>query len=277
MPHDRILATVKTYPTLSRKYGETVCTAGIREDGSWVRIYPVPFRGLDQEQQYRKYDWIECRLEPNSSDPRPETFRPPAFEQIRRVGHLDTSRNWFERRRLLLEKATVYSRLEDLIEGAKANRLSLAVFKPSRVLDFTWEDEERDWDQDRLREWRERHRQLDLFADSDWERTFSLIQKLPYSFSYKFEDASGRRSELQILDWETGALYWNCLKSCNYVETEALDKVKRKYFETFLKTDLHFFLAQRNSSTFGPRILGSLSASCRSLTNFSPNSSERAE
>ena len=40
----RILVTVKPYPTLSRKYGETVCTAGIREDGTWVRIYPVPFR-----------------------------------------------------------------------------------------------------------------------------------------------------------------------------------------------------------------------------------------
>ena len=40
----RILVTVKTYPTLSRKYGETVCTAGVRADGTWVRIYPVPFR-----------------------------------------------------------------------------------------------------------------------------------------------------------------------------------------------------------------------------------------
>ena len=44
MEKQRILVTVKTYPTLSRKYGETVCTAGIREDGTWVRIYPVPFR-----------------------------------------------------------------------------------------------------------------------------------------------------------------------------------------------------------------------------------------
>lgn len=25
--HERFLVTVKTYPTLSRKYGETVCTA----------------------------------------------------------------------------------------------------------------------------------------------------------------------------------------------------------------------------------------------------------
>lgn len=38
---ERILVTVKTYPTLSQKYGETVCTAGVREDGSWVRLYSV--------------------------------------------------------------------------------------------------------------------------------------------------------------------------------------------------------------------------------------------
>ena len=28
MARERVLVTVKTYPTLSRKYGETVCTAG---------------------------------------------------------------------------------------------------------------------------------------------------------------------------------------------------------------------------------------------------------
>lgn len=42
MPRERILITVKTYPTLSASYGELVCTAGLREDGSWIRIYPVP-------------------------------------------------------------------------------------------------------------------------------------------------------------------------------------------------------------------------------------------
>lgn len=77
MKKERVLITVKTYPTLSRKYGETVCTAGVREEGSWVRIYPVPFRRLDEAEQYKKFDWIECRLIRNSSDPRPETFRLP--------------------------------------------------------------------------------------------------------------------------------------------------------------------------------------------------------
>ena len=51
MARERVLITVKTYPTLSRKYGETVCTAGVRADGSWMRIYPVPFRRLEEEEQ----------------------------------------------------------------------------------------------------------------------------------------------------------------------------------------------------------------------------------
>ena len=71
MARERILITVKTYPTLSRKYGETVCTAGVREDGSWVRVYPVPFRRLEEAEQYRKFDWLECDLIKSRSEPAP--------------------------------------------------------------------------------------------------------------------------------------------------------------------------------------------------------------
>lgn len=91
MAQERILVTVKTYPTLSTKYGETVCTAGIREDGTWVRIYPVPFRRLHEKERYRKYDWLECQLVRRSSDPRPESFTPMDRGQLVPVGHLDTS------------------------------------------------------------------------------------------------------------------------------------------------------------------------------------------
>ena len=47
----KVFITVKTYPTLSKKYDELVCTAGFFEDGSWVRIYPFPFRKLDYDKQ----------------------------------------------------------------------------------------------------------------------------------------------------------------------------------------------------------------------------------
>ena len=42
----RVLITVTTYPLPSRSHDELVCTAGILEDGSWIRIYPVPFKFL---------------------------------------------------------------------------------------------------------------------------------------------------------------------------------------------------------------------------------------
>lgn len=242
MEKQRVLITVKTYPTLSQKYGETVCTAGLREDGSWVRIYPVPFRRLEDGEQYRKFDWLECELVRNTGDPRPESFRPVDEHELRPAGHVDTSDNWRERRNLLLKKAHVYDRLDELIAGAKANQMSLAVFKPTRITKFIWEQEERDWDLEKVRKMREASGQYEIFADNAWRETFRLIKKLPYSFSYRFEDAAGRRSELQVLDWEAGALYWNCLSLADGDESRALAKVRQKYFDEFLKKDLHFFL-----------------------------------
>jgi hypothetical protein len=243
MDKQRVLITVKTYPTLSQKYGETVCTAGVREDGSWIRIYPVPFRRLGEDEQYRKFDWLECRLVRSSSDPRAESFHPADMNELQPVGHIDTSDNWRERRRIILETARVYERLDELIAGAKANEVSLAVFKPTRIIDFICQQEEsREWDEQELRKMRELHSQLDLFEENSWRRTFRIIPKLPYSFSYRFADAAGKRSELQILDWEAGALYWNCLRSADDDEPKALAKVRQKYCDTFLKTDLHFFL-----------------------------------
>jgi hypothetical protein len=242
MPNDRVLITVKTYPTLSRKYGETVCTAGVREDGSWVRIYPVPFRRLDQTEQYAKYDWIDCKLIKSKSDPRPETRHPANLSDLKPAAHMGTEDKWRDRRNLLLRKAKVHSRLQPLIEAAKANTASLAVFKPTKVIGFLWEEEERNWDEAKVAEMRDQTRQTELFAEESWRETFKIIPKLPFSFSYKFTDADGRQSTLQILDWEIGALYWNWLKQCDGQEAAALDKVKEKYFEQFLKTDLHFFL-----------------------------------
>jgi len=253
MGKERILITVKTYPTLSRKYGETVCTAGVRADGSWVRLYPVPFRRLDEKQQYSKFDWVECRLIRSTSNPRPESFRPADVDELKAIAHVGTADEWNERHAILLRTAKVYTSLDELIAGAKANTVSLAVFKPTCVLDFTWEQDEREWDAERLRQVRESFKQLDLFEDNSWRETFKVVRKLPYNFSYKFEDAAGKTSGLQILDWEAGALYWNCLASSEGDEGPALAKVRKKYFDEFLKTDLHLFLGTTQQFHFVAR------------------------
>jgi len=241
MARERILITVKTYPTLSRKHGETVCTAGIREDGSWVRLYPVPFRRLNEEEQYRKFDWIELDVRKSTSDPRPETYHPTDAKAIERVDHIDTKDEW-RVRRSVLSAAIVYDRLQPLLDGAKSNSFSLAMFKPTRILDFIWEECERDWDTAKVEAMRNAASQGELFNEEEWRRTFQLMPKLPYNFSYRFEDAAGRQSELQVLDWEAGQLFHNCVRDARGDESVALEKVKRKYLDTFVTSDLHFFL-----------------------------------
>jgi hypothetical protein len=241
MGREKILITVKTYPTLSKKYGETVCTAGVRADGSWMRIYPVPFRRLEEEEQYKKFDWIEADFIRGRSDPRPETHHPADLAKMLPVGHMGTSDSWRERRELLLKKATVYDRLEPLLLGAKENRLSLAIFKPTKIRGFIWEDDDRDWKPDKVAQMREQTKQAQMFAEDSWRETFKLIPKLPYAFSYQIEDADGRKSTMQVLDWECGQLYWNCLRRHDD-EAIALEKVKAKYLDEFGKRDLHFFL-----------------------------------
>lgn len=245
---EKILITVKTYPTLSTKYGETVCTAGLREDGTWVRIYPVPFRRLEEAQQYKKFDWVECKLKRNTRDPRPETYRPASENDFVSVGSIGTTDCWRERRELILGRSKIYTNLEDLILRAKKNEVSLAVFKPSEILDFFWESSERQWNRKKLTDMQNYYSQMDLFENNNWQKTFKLVKKLPYNFSYIFKDDSGRKSELQILDWEIGALFWNCVK--NYGELKALDKVREKYLHEFKKKDVHFFLGTMLSLHF---------------------------
>ena len=70
---ERILITVKTYPTPHPTHHEAVCTAGINEAGEWRRLWPIPFRYLEKGRQFRRYEWIDVALRKQSGDPRPES------------------------------------------------------------------------------------------------------------------------------------------------------------------------------------------------------------
>jgi hypothetical protein len=241
----KILITVKTYPSISTKYKELVCTAGFTENGNWIRIYPVPFRKLDYSTQYKKYDWIELDLEKNTSDFRPESYRTTNPDHIKICGHVDTDHNWAERKKLVLGK--VYHDLSELIKEArdKKQMTSLAVFKPSKIIDFTYESTERDWPKNK----KEIFNQLNIFEKAGEE--LKIIKKLPYKFSYVFQDIQGTKSKLMIEDWETGQLYWRMRDKYPGDEKKACEYVRNKYMEDFAKTtDLHFFLGTTKEHHF---------------------------
>jgi hypothetical protein len=235
----KILITVKTYPTLSTKYEELVCTAGFLENGKWIRIYPVQYRKKSYAEQYKKYQWIEVDLVKNTEDFRPESFRPYSHDtEIAILNTIESDRgSWDERRKLVLQN--VYTDLRELIAEAKdeTKYTSLAVFKPTEVLDIKVEEVEREWDKEKLLSLK----QLNIFESVQTERP-KIVKKLPYEFSYVFKDDKGKQAKLMIEDWELGQLYWNCFTKYQN-EKIACEKVKEKYLEDFVKTkDLHFFL-----------------------------------
>lgn len=62
---------VKAYPALSTKYGEVSCAAGVEmttHGPRWIRLYPVPFRPLDDDQQFRKYQPVCLSVEAHRGD-----------------------------------------------------------------------------------------------------------------------------------------------------------------------------------------------------------------
>lgn len=240
----KIFIVVKTYPTLSTKYDEIVCTAGILDDGSWARIYPLPFRKLDYEKRYKKYQWLEVPLQKNTGDPRPESYKVGDITQIKLIGEpVGTARGWEERKRIIFNNNPVCTDLTGLIEQAKKNELSLTIFKPEEIIGFVVEETERKWSRDKLTLLKAKAKQLSLFqTEEEVKREFSIVDKLPYNFFYRFRDKTGREAKLMIEDWEIGMLYWNCLKKTEGNEQEAISKVKEKYLVTFLKKDIYLFL-----------------------------------
>ena len=241
MPSERILITVKTYPTLSVKYGELVCTAGLREDGSWIRIYPVPFRQLEAYQKFPKYSFIEAEVVRNTRDARPESHKVNT-DTLNLTGDLlSTHDNWRERRRWVMNRGTVHTNLAELIAANKKGDLSIATFKPTKIIDFKAETDTPEWDDKKLSAVDALAKQGDLFLGRNRTDLVALVRKLPWKFSYTIEDDVGKRSTMMIEDWEIGELYWNCLKTSDSA-AEAVKKVRQKYFTTFSTKDIYLYL-----------------------------------
>lgn len=244
MPRKKVLITVTTYPLPSRSYDELVCTAGIQENGEWIRIYPMPLsflNGLKKEGKIAqtKYTWIEIDLKKRTDDFRPESYSPSdyTFKDLKVGETMDTKSNWFLRKQICLKE--VYTNMETLIEGSKAPKnKSLATFKPTKIHKLIIEKDEDDWKP----VWKALQDQMSLFP-GEKQTDKEPFPKVPYKFKYEFEDEAGKVRKLMIEDWEIGQLYWNCLKSTNGDVEIALEKVREKYESDFINNkEIYFFL-----------------------------------
>lgn len=243
MSKQKVLIAVTTYPMPSRSHDELVCTAGLLEDGSWIRIYPVPLSFLldlkgSGAVQNVKYTWIELELRKRTDDFRPESHSPVHYDFRDLTIHerLDTKSNWLKRKEICLQN--LYTNMATLIEDSqKPKNVSLATFKPTKIICLEWEKVSSEWKD----EWKDLRKQGDLFSGG--KNPEILIPKLPYKFFYKFTDETGKVRRLMIEDWEIGALYFNCLRASEGNQSEALEKVKEQYEGNFIANkEVYFFL-----------------------------------
>jgi len=131
----RILIWGKTYPELSNKYNETVCTAGCFEDGTPIRIYPVPFRLMEDIQKYRLYQWIEAPVWPSEDDSRPESYKIDP-NRIELGSVIEPTPGWMERRKIIeRDESWNYERAECLKEDERSSGRSLGLVSVGEVED----------------------------------------------------------------------------------------------------------------------------------------------
>lgn len=233
----RILILVKTYPSISKSYGELVCTAGIDGDGHWIRLYPMPV-AMFRNNDIKKYTWIEVEVTKRERrfDDRPESYVPQR-ETLHIIRHLPADRHDDERRRAVLGKAKIFTNLSELVELGRNKTISLALFKPQKVLKIsvtrdTPEYSDEDWN-------RFRAYQSDLFESPEFIDRSEPIRKLPFKLQISFEDAVGRFSQMTVLDWEVGALWYNHLRNKPFEFIKA--EIEKKY-SSKPKDDIYLYL-----------------------------------
>jgi len=234
----KVLITVMTYPYPSRKYQETVCTAGITEPGEWVRLYPVDYRYRPVHQRFKKWQWIEIGLSPcgHGQDQRVES-REPDLTTLRMLGEPLPTKNGWRARRAIIDSMPHHTvkQLEALYD---ARGISLGIMRPKRVLDLKATKVEPQWPPKYQALWS----QMRLFGEQ------KPLHKLPYKFQYVFECEDGPKPySVMNEDWELGVLFLK-ERERKGSESAAIQSVKQKFLDEMCGADkdTRFFMGTRH-------------------------------
>ncbi len=235
---ERALIYCKTYPELSIKHKETVCTAAVSlTNGKPIRLYPVPLRYLDFSTQYQLYDVIDVPIEKSRGDSRPESFRIRP-DGLSRREHLGTERDWEARREVVFREPSWHYRcLEELKERQRADASSLGVVPVGAV---DWVRLGRRPEQDRL-DHEERLKanaaRIDLF---DTETRKSL-EFLPFRVRLRWHCGSNGQVSPTCPGHTAAILDWGLLELGRREGEEASLK-KAEILTDLSKYDLHLFV-----------------------------------
>ncbi len=209
---EHILILAKTYPSPSAQYVETSCIAGISQEGSMRRLYPVPFRMIEKDQKFKKWQWIDVRVEKANKDHRPESHK-LYIDTITCGKVIDSKKEWSARWEWL-DKIPAFDNFDAIDAGRLNDGLSIALMHPKKLLGLEiTKARNQDWTEEEKDKLMREQMQGDLFSEAESKRQVKELRKVPFDFYYRYlcDTPEGEKEHRhKIVDWEAGALFWNC-------------------------------------------------------------------
>ena len=236
MPHPETktgLIVVRTYPSPATHGIEVSCTAAITECGKWLRLFPVPYRFLPEDQKFQKYQWIRCLATKARADRRPESFR-LQDDSIEVLSPPLSTANYWQARKEYVFPLRKHCLCCIKRECETNHHPTLGIFRPMRIKRLLIESASPTWTNEQL----QKLRQVDLFKTSPTTE----LEKVPYKFQYEFvcADDSCNGHTVGCTDWEMGALWRRC--RTDYGDRWE-EKFRQKYEREMIeKNDTHFFV-----------------------------------
>lgn len=199
----RVLIWGKTYPELSSKHAETVCTGAVDERGKPIRLYPVPLRYLEGAQQYALGDVIDVRASHNPRDNRPESYRIDP-RSLARVGRVPTDQQeWAGRREWVFRDTSWHYESLGHLEGARLrDHSSMGQIRPGTI-DRVYIKPKRPAARREFEEkWASVTSQQDLFLPEYKALEFLTHEiRIAWRCSAPCDTCARRPHDMMVLDW----------------------------------------------------------------------------
>ncbi len=213
-----VLVNCKTYPAVSKKYTETVCTGGIDRDGNFVRLYPIPFRFLENEEKYERWNVIRVKVYKDDKDNRPESWHLIPGIKITILGRINREKDRWDWMR-----GGVYSSTKEMKQRGYTN--GLVQIEPTELY---WKPENKKWSSNQLAVFN----QGNLFHEM--EEIKAMSERVPWQFRLKFKESNtGEEFDQKILAWSYYQGYRRNLEKLQD-ENEALKAVRDKVHTSIL-------------------------------------------
>lgn len=244
----RVMIWGKTYPELSTHHHETVCTAGVTEDGDPIRLYPVRLRYLQGDKQYSLYDVIEVTASRNAKDPRPESFK-VRDETINILDRIPTdSDEWAARHDWIWRRADKwhFRSMDQLLAAQSDTGQSIGMLEVGAISGVYLREKSAREAEAHRQKFESISSQFDAFLPEYKQLDFiSTEVRLKWSCAVRCATCRQKPHDMQVLDWGLMQLGRKAGWLAAKAKMEAIADLEQKDFRLFLG---NFFLHQQ---TFG--------------------------